>query len=401
MVESGWIKRYRQGSYRSAPFFMESHTATIGRGKVVHEFPGVDGAEIEDTGRLPQRFSLNVFILADDYFSKRDTLVNEIEQHEKGLLVHPYLGSGVVQILSCSFSEVVDQGRMVRFTISAIQDSDDRLTKEIVDTKTDIFDKRDTALEKINEFFNEVYTIVQAPIDVANELVETLDVGVGVIDNAKKIVSSHADFKNAVDTINARKDQLIFQGEDLANEFQALILYGADARDEAVEGINLLTGSNVSKRQFFEIKNIADSYDNVVDLENPNSIIDSMYLYNAVVSMSGLLATINYESQEEAIEIQSILFPYFDRIELDNSVSNDLKESLRDLRESVYFDSDKRTVGLGDVYNYEVLDTSLPSVTISNSIYGDLEKEQNIIERNDVTNPFFISGTVTAIVNNE
>lgn len=401
MTQAAWLQRYREGSYRSAKFYMDSHSLTFGRRKVVHEFPGRDDAEVEDLGMLDDRFSMNVYILADDYFNDRDTFVQEIKEHKNGLLVHPYAGSYQVQILSASYSETWDEGRMVRFKIEAIQDADQDVTIQILDTKTNLLEKRKTMLEAINEFFEEVYTVTEAPYAVFNEIVAGIDSGIEVIDTAKQSVNSAAGYQAELSRILGRVEYLALNGSDLAKDIQSLISFGIDIADVFIEPIEALTSNTGSRKQFSEMTSIANQYNTAIDLDDPISISNNMYLQNAIANMSGLLATVEYESIEDAENIQAILFPFLDALELDPSLSSELKGAVRDVREAIFFDTERRTDGLGTTYTYNIQDQSLPSLVIANAIYGSIDNEQNIINRNTIESPMFISNSITAVVNNE
>ena len=87
-----WCEKLQPGSYRKAPFSVESSEASGGRRVVVHEFPGGDQPSTEDLGRRRHEYPLDVLVTGPDYMGLRDRLIEALDAPGPGELVHPYLG---------------------------------------------------------------------------------------------------------------------------------------------------------------------------------------------------------------------------------------------------------------------------------------------------------------------
>jgi len=293
--------------------------------------------------------------------------------------------------------------RMVKFKISAIQDSEQILTRTIADTQANIASVKTPFLESVLEFFNDAYQFTQGPLAVVNKLINTVDDGINIINTAKKSVQAVASYQQSLNRMLDRSDQLVFSASDLGNEFNNLVGFGTDVFDP---GSGSTAGEESpalldAETQLLELQNSADDNLIKVDLDDPNTIIQSFNLLTSVGYLGGLFANVEYESKNQADELANILYGYIDFIISDDNLPTDLKGLANDLRSAIFTDVSTRTSGLGSVYEYKISDESVPSLVVSNSIYGDIEQEQDIIDRNKIQIPFFTSDTVSVVVPDE
>lgn len=116
-----WIDTLRQASYRGVAFFVESHDAKFGRRQVTHEFAGRDEPYTEDLGRRAREFSVDAYLVGDDYPQLRDQLIRAGETSGEGELVHPYLGNMQVVCTGMTVRENRDEGRMCRVQLTFVE----------------------------------------------------------------------------------------------------------------------------------------------------------------------------------------------------------------------------------------------------------------------------------------
>jgi hypothetical protein len=90
----------REASFRGVPFGVLDASDSRGRNVVIHEFPQKDQIYVEDMGRAQRKISLTAFQVGPDYASKRDALIAALEEPGPGTLVHPWLGSFYVNLIS-------------------------------------------------------------------------------------------------------------------------------------------------------------------------------------------------------------------------------------------------------------------------------------------------------------
>ncbi|HET7500656.1 MAG TPA: DNA circularization N-terminal domain-containing protein [Kofleriaceae bacterium] len=105
-------------SFRGVPFFVETSERTGGRRMVTHEFPGRDEPFVEDLGRKPATFRVDGYVIGDDYLAQRDALRAALEDTAgPGELVHPYHGVRRAICTNLSVRETRMDGRMAVFAV--------------------------------------------------------------------------------------------------------------------------------------------------------------------------------------------------------------------------------------------------------------------------------------------
>ena len=106
-------------SFRGAPFHVEeAEGMAAGRRWARHEYPGRDGPYLEDMGRRTKTFTIEAFIVGDDYADGRKRLIAACDMPGHGELIHPYRGSLTVACEGCTLVERTREGRMARFALS-------------------------------------------------------------------------------------------------------------------------------------------------------------------------------------------------------------------------------------------------------------------------------------------
>jgi prophage DNA circulation protein len=116
-----WLDSYRAASFRGVAFYVESHDASFGRRQVTHEYPQRDQPFTEDLGRKARDYTVDAYLIGDDYPAQRDRLIAECEKAGSGELVHPYLGNIDVVCTGLKIRESLSDLRMCRVQISFVE----------------------------------------------------------------------------------------------------------------------------------------------------------------------------------------------------------------------------------------------------------------------------------------
>lgn len=117
-----WTDNLQDASLRGVPFKVDEDEATFGRRTQTHEYPGRDKPWVEDLGRATRRFSVQAYLVGDDYFEQRNRLIEAIEKPGSCTLVHPYYGEMTVTVSDEGrVSHTRDEGRMCRVSFSFIE----------------------------------------------------------------------------------------------------------------------------------------------------------------------------------------------------------------------------------------------------------------------------------------
>lgn len=117
-----WIDNLQDASLRGVPFKVDEDEATFGRRVQVHEYPNRDKPWAEDMGRATRRFSVQAYLVGDDYFEQRNRLIEAVEKPGSCTLVHPFYGEMTVTVTDeVRVSHTKDEGRMCRFSFSFVE----------------------------------------------------------------------------------------------------------------------------------------------------------------------------------------------------------------------------------------------------------------------------------------
>jgi prophage DNA circulation protein len=390
LKRSAWIEKYQQASFRGVEFFIESADNGFGRRIVTHEFPKRDNPRNEDLGRKAREFSFSAYIVGDDYFQHRNDLINALEKSGPGQLVHPYLGVFSVVCQSSRSTESNAEGRICRFDLQFIEDVAEQLTVRVINAKNDNYQKRQSFKRMVNSEFAETFSLIDDALSDVNAVVKAVDDVAYLLIASKKVVSAVPAFKNILNNLRGKIIQIIFDSEDLANELSGAILFGSDSQslDFALEPVS-------ARDQFNEYQNSIDSIKTAraeLSPEDPDYQIYDLTLKHCLVGMSGLVSIMEFDSKQDAEEIRSTLFLLLDELLFGGSITDDLFAAINDMKASINIDFDKRIESLGELFEYNITDQSMNILAITHSIYGDLEKEEDILNRNKIQNPFFVTG---------
>ncbi|WP_275269281.1 DNA circularization protein [Pantoea ananatis] len=117
-----WKDNLQDASLRGISFKVDSDEATFGRRVQVHEYPSRNKPWAEDLGRATRRFSVQAYLIGDDFFEQRNRLIEAIEKPGPCTLVHPYYGEMTVTVTDeVRVSHSQSEGRMCRLSFSFVE----------------------------------------------------------------------------------------------------------------------------------------------------------------------------------------------------------------------------------------------------------------------------------------
>lgn len=392
-MTAAWVEKYQRASFRGVEFFIDSSTNELGRRNALHEFPGSDISYSTDLGLKTRTFGFSAYIIGDDYFDHRDTLIRALEAPGAGELVHPYRGTFQAVVTSARMTETTDEGRMARFQISFREQGNQELTSNVVNTFEDIRQKKEAAYDASKNSFLDFFK-KNNPITIVNGMIETIDNISLLVQDAKKTVSAVAEFKQRLQTLRGKVIGLVLDGDALYAELQGIIDFGTDVRDSAFT----ITPEN-ARTQITEYREILgvpkldpDPNNNVASIENLNYQL-------SITAMASLLGSVNYESKSDSEDLTNQVYEFLDQLLLDPGTTDEVYTAFEDLKTAVQQDAERRSDNLGELFDYEVNNSSIPSLVVANELYGSIDREQEIIDRNKIQYPAFIEDTIRVLIN--
>ena len=122
-----WRDNLRPAMFRNAGFESSNNGLRHGRRGAHHEYPGRDKGWVDDLGLKDAAFSMDGYVIGEDWIAKRDALEAALLQPGAGELIHPTRGRLlVVPDVQSPFSvrESSRKQRMARFTMNFIHAAD-------------------------------------------------------------------------------------------------------------------------------------------------------------------------------------------------------------------------------------------------------------------------------------
>ncbi len=397
------------GSYDGIPFFLDRATVTGGRKDVKKEFPNTNRQLIEDLGKRPRIYNLELIVAADEngenYKQRRDQLIDRLDAGGRATLVHPTFGP-IDNIVARTFTLVEDLTRLgdTRVTVLFELDDFDGTPSIAVTSPQDIAISADSVRGQAASEFPSRYSPASTANNYNAAVSKLRDVTQAFSDNVSFLAVSS-------DTIDQFTNQLAGFSDD--------ILQLANSPQELADSVNNLftSVSNLysTPSQAFEVlKKFFTFGDDDVPVERNtasriqrdrnrvalNGLMQAEALtlaysaaatieFNTVVEVDTVVDDLEVEYQDIVVTNSSDINTIFAET---NGLSVEVLDSIAVLRSDVQdvFDtqklSAKRIIG--------VRTNTIPSRVLAYQYYGESTEGENLAALNEDLNVSFISGDV-------
>jgi prophage DNA circulation protein len=413
-----WREQWQTGSFRGVEFCWKQSDTTVGRKTARHDYPLRDDAYIEDMGMLPREFTLECYVIGEDYTFARDALTSALEQEGPGILTHPTMGTFLACVADkVRVTESTSEGGMCRFSIPFILAEENKWYPSAdVDTGGAVDDKANTAAEASKNEFGDKFTSSGKPQFVKNDAISMTDKICSALDGLRAKFPTNVETPAFIKDLNKIKNSaqsLIGAPYTLA---QSIMTQVNQLRDLALTPLNLL---NYAKIQTQGLLNVASSIVNLpmsifnayaslfdygtstssISQTTPSRIQQAQNLdaFNALVRQAAIIeaartsSTIDFSSYDEAESVKETLVDAIDTELLE--ASDTVYAALVDLRAAVVKDISTRGADLSRIVSFTPAQTA-PALVIAHRLYGDGGRAEEIIARNKIRHPLFVPGGV-------
>lgn len=370
-----------QGSFRGAEFFVESDDGAFGRRTQTHDYPKRDKPYVEDMGRASREITFDAVIIGPDYDRARDALIAALEQPGPGMLVHPYYGTLRVTLTAPARKhETTREGGKCTFTITCVEGGDLVFPSAVTDTAAGVQAKANTALEKARKAFSKRFDFTGLPgwqlVELVNSVGKELDsVNSYVGDIAGGIAAVIRAPYNLAAVIT---DGLQTLRNTITEPLRALNLYkGLFSAGNGAAPIPQTTSNRQAQ---------------AANTDAMFALIQQTATIEAIQSSSQA----SYTSSDDAMAVRDELLTAIDnqmeRTDISGqSIDDELYQSLADLRAAMADDLRIRGARLPEIEHVEFTAT-LPALVLAHLVFGDAERDAEIIERNRISHPLFVRG---------
>lgn len=377
-----WREDLQPASFRGAPFEVESTGERGGRRLAIHEYPQTEIVEAEDLGQGPRRFSIDAFVLGEDYMSARDALIRALDQPGAAELVHPYRGRLQVIAEDWSCEESKKEGGSATFRIIFLRDDAVQRPSAEADTGAAVAQAADEARAASADQFSSAYLVATAS-DGEYGLQSMLD----------KMAPVAAAVQQVRDVADGVQLKLL----------RAILDPVAGARS-LLRNIIGLPGELSSRLQGLvgHITNAADLsalFDRAPALRLPagrptaNDQAMQQLLRVSIAAQQAQQSSVTaYASYDDAIATLARITEQLDSVAYGADDATAI--ALQDLRTAVALDLQSRAADLARVSRYTPGET-LPALVVAHRLYGPAavgDRADELVARNRLAHPGFVPG---------
>lgn len=381
----------RPASFRGVSFFIDSSQYTGGRRVTFHEFPDRDVPYPEDLGKVGKTWKVEGHLLGEKYFETRDKLIEAVDKFGPGEFVHPYYGSLNVQCGAFSIDEDNKEGAYAKVSFQFYEAGDNRYPKAVDNKRAVLGDLSSAAKAAAKGDFDSLFSIAKMP-------------GFAV-DSARAAVANAALMfekatRNVVATIEGIAN-LAYGIRNLRAEVNDLLQAPGKLSQRLLDSLDLLTDAiDLPRGQFSALSSgfAFGSTDTPVRGNTPTrererenkDAFDKFMKRTTVASAVAIAANVEFESVEEASKVRNQLRDLIDDILL-NTDNDEVFVAFKDLNAQLAIVLPDADTSLPEIKTVTVNDTQ-PSLVVAYDLFGNPNVEADLVTRNAIRHPGFITG---------
>lgn len=396
----GWHEEYQQASYKNVPFKVKRIGSGYGRYYKDHAYPQTDDVSADDITRKPRKFSIEGYVIGADYNSQLRPLIRAIEQGGYGELVHPYRGVEYVLATDLEITEVDDEGGIARFNLDFIEAGKKKFPDINTDGKYKLYASADSLITAAKTRFENTVKLAGVTDEVRNGAIGT----VSKIFTAVKNISTASSLPQSV--IGSSD-----YAQDFANMqflFNQIIHPGALIKQTVSDYANLITtvfgivldngsadNGDWTRKVIEPTRNtsypvIPENTSNNAD-QNVNAAISTEFVnVVGIATEAKSLSNTVFESRQQAVEVRDDLIDQIDLL-LERDQFKTTYSYLRDLKSQIILNGFPDETTLKRIRKV-ILPATTNSILLAYDVYEDISRADDIVKRNKVRHPGFISG---------
>lgn len=446
-----WKDALLPASFRGVTFGVADAETLLGRRVVLHEYPLRDDPYGEDLGRKAREFTINAFVIGDNYLSARDALVAALESPGAGTLVHPTLGTKSVLPLPSRLTFKNTEGGIEYFQLTFVEAGSNSFPSSALDTSGFTSLKADAGISDFMNNFSQLFSVINFPDFLAtnskNNLIGSIfgSVGsfvptsssfVGILQNILQSQSisnsplplgtipigslptpdptssiNYSTLQSSIQTFSTNAGTLISTpapapvptsttgGVSISATPQPLPL--AASMTDLIVQLTQLYPNNiqtaiVAQMQLFN--NFGSNLPSVPlttterlqEAINQQQLID-LVKNTALAEMARATSVINWASRQDALntlnQILDLMEPQL--LYLADNGYDSSYNSMNNIRVAMVKDVNTRASTLKNIKTVQT-NYSIPALVFAYKQYGDASQESDVVARNKIRNPVFI-----------
>ncbi len=390
-------KKLVGASFRGKPFLVELSERSGGRRVVVHEFPLRNDPFVEDLGRRARTFRVDGYVIGDDYLAQRDSLLAALEAVDRpGELVHPYYGKSLTAVcVNLSVRETRAEGGIAMFALEfAEAPAQTPVPTTVVDSVSAVATASDNAIAATKAELVERYSPTGLPsfaLGSAATALQNASAALGAaLAPAVGFTQELSAMTSQINLLTTTAASLVRQPETVLDEFrEAIVLLGNTAADAPGAVLDALVDAYAADLGALVVGGTATRER---EATNQTAMFGGLRRIIAVEA-ARLAPLVPYVSIDDANAARDRIS---DMLEEQAAEAGDTAyPALVDLRSQVL-----TAVPGASVLRREITvtrRTAIPSLLLAYQLYGSVDQEADVLARNRVRHPGFVSGDLKVL----
>jgi prophage DNA circulation protein len=389
-----WRDTLSDPSFRGVPFKVSERAFKVGRRGPDHEYPRRDEPYAEDMGLSAGPWLIRAFVNGPDYPAERDALIEACARKGPGELVDRWRDVEQVVCRGCTLTESSDEGGIARFSLNFVKAGRNASPGQFV-TRGQLIDPAATrAAEAIKE-------ALEAAVQFRGRLSYTQVEAAAVLDGISAVLKRASD-RVGVDALAGAAGENRRYLLELSN-VAALIDDPARMADAIAGAVDSVARMEPTPKKRFErmieisdvdraLRPTAATTVSRIAAASNQAAIASITRRSAAVEAAKALVVTSFESTNEADQARDDFVALIDS-ELDAAATARDDQVFRDLRQLLAVAIESITAKRATLA--ETISVTTPGVEPAEitayRLYGDAERAAEIVDRNEIKHPSFIS----------
>ena len=407
-------------SFRGVRFEVTSADTAVGRRVVVHEFPLKDLPSPEDMGRKASEFTVEGFLIGDNYLFNMKRLIDALTEAGPGTLIHPSLGTLQVSLVQPARlrEQFIERRGMASFSLAFVEAGEQAQPSTVDDPQQAVEDAADDAYGPMEEDFASEFSVDGAPgwsLDsIVGEINKINDVVSSVRAALRFDLSALSQLVRAGSMLKANAMGLLATPNALFTELSGRFRSLVGLFDFSASG----TGTGKAAISFGNAGKPSNPMRNLLPLATygqsgtafarptipTNTPVRRQQAANqaavfALVARCAVVEAVRssiylpFASADAAVAVRDALYDALDALMLD--APDAVYAALHDLRSAMVRDITERGADLAQLSEM-TLPASMPALVLSYRLYNSVAYAAELLERNQaaatVLHPLFVPG---------
>lgn len=372
-------------SYAGVPFFVEETASSGGREVVTTPLPFSDSHVNEDVGKKVLGITCTIYLTGADCETKRERLEEALNKEGAFEFIHPHYGRMNARCTAYSLSFKKAEQEFISGELAFVPEQKvENQAQSVTDLRGVAIGKSDSALSSAKSIFTEVFNIAGKAKSVVDSVADSTTKMLDDIESARGSIRSVSAFVNTLSQIRENIQLVMMSPSDFANRIQNLLTLTKESvsDDDANGYVNeslVMMRSTMAKRR-------DSAYSSADEL---SSDVDRLALMSAAAMAARSVVDCSFTSAEEAREMQDSLSSVFDdAAEQAGSVED--YATLMDLQATALKYLRDEMSKLAVVVELP-LNGTRDILSVCFGCYGNLDRVDEILERNDVGDPLVMT----------